>query len=1005
MPVKPSRISVPEQAGILDPLEHLSPDLQAQFRSMPETIPLQGPVPGDCRACHHVDPSDWPMLLKKLHEADMISFVPAEEALQEDGQVIKGGLFCVPHKQDSDRLINDRRPLNLREKRLGWCQLPSGVLLTQIILEDHQSIRASGDDLSNYFYLIKHLDAWLPRNCFGRSIKGKQLPGLGLEPDRRYYPAFRVVCMGDTNGVDIAQATHEGVLRSAGCLSPDQTLVYGKLLPPSDTLEGLYIDDHLVFQIVDKKPLRSREAYPDEALIDKSRNRYSELGLPRSEKKAFQKEYTFKAWGTEVCSDTGRVGCPLAKLRQLETLTCQLLMHRFATKKSLQKLLGLFVHPFMHRRECMSIFHHTYLHIDSMPEGIAKRLPQHVTDELITAVLLLPFASANMRLPVSVRVSATDASLAGGGRASTITAKSRHTRLDWTDRELPPQSSMVQAPDTLVDTFMKHHWVSTQSCKFQLKEHINLLELRMLHEEIKDRVNSGLSASAAFRLSRFSKQYRRRLFRGLRDLEEYLSQRRDCSLSSLLSDTGRAEEHLAQYVLCRHEQTEGASLLIVKHALLCCQHVQPRLKGRIQTAWENLRVWEEQRVCRLRPPLPVPLWLFLVGLARAHSVVETVAAISYRWKVLATFIEVGLLAMLRPGELLKLRHADISLPGEFTFSQPFAALRIASPKNRRQFGVEQFVVLRNPCTIQRLRELLIENSTSFLWTDSQARFSQMFKQLCNELHLSDCRFTPASLRPGGATLYYGMGIPISTLRFMGRWTVEKSLEHYIQLAMSSQIMNRLAPLVTCRLKKVGPMRVVAGGAFKGACFEDLSHDQLVKASKRYPGDPRLQKYAKAVVASAELDEGEPEPCLPIAVRSSAKESFRSKCCGFVFARALGHMSLRRSVVMLFLVMALILAVRPSLATACTKLLVRVMRVAIRRICGFFLLIFEGLLDELIYQIEFSVRQALPHNLDWEQVTHDPLSLFSHLVAALGGASISLLTTYIQIRTRRIPALD
>eukprot|EP00438_Fugacium_kawagutii_P011383 Skav218990 [mRNA] locus=scaffold169:151238:155473:+ [translate_table: standard] len=487
----------------------------------------------------------------------------------------------------------------------------------------------------------------------------------------------------------------------------------------------------------------------------------------------------------------------------------------------------------------------------------------------------------------------------------------------------------------------------------------------------------GLSASAAFRLSRFSKQYRHRLFRGLRDLEEYLSQRRDGSLSSLLSDTGRAEEHLAQYVLCRHEQTEGASLLIVKHALLCCQHVQPRLKGRIQTAWENLRVWEEQRVCRLRPPLPVPLWLFLVGLARAHSVVETVAAISHRWKVLATFIEVGLLAMLRPGELLKLRHADISLPGEFTFSQPFAALRIASPKNRRQFGVEQFVVLRNPCTIQRLRELLIENSTSFLWTDSQAKFSQMFKQLCNELHLSDCRFTPASLRPGSgtlATLYYGMGIPISTLRFMGRWTVEKSLEHYIQLAMSSQIMNRLAPLVTCRLKKVGPMHVVAGGAFKGACFEDLSHDQLVKASKRYPGDPRLQKYAKAVVASAELDEGEPEPCLPIAIRNSAKESFRSKCCGFACSRALGHMSLRRSVVILFLVMAVILTVRPSLATACTKLLVRVMRVAIRRTCGFFLLIFEGLLDELIYQIEFSVRQALPHNLDWEQAkrtTHVP----------------------------------
>ena len=61
--------------------------------------------------------------------------------------------------------------------------------------------------------------------------------------------------MGDTNGVDIAQATHEGVLRAANCLRSEQTLAYGKLFPPSEILEGLYIDDHLVFQAADKKDL------------------------------------------------------------------------------------------------------------------------------------------------------------------------------------------------------------------------------------------------------------------------------------------------------------------------------------------------------------------------------------------------------------------------------------------------------------------------------------------------------------------------------------------------------------------------------------------------------------------------------------------------------------------------------------------------------------------------------------------------------------------------------
>ena len=60
--------------------------------------------------------------------------------------------------------------------------------------------------------------------------------------------------MGDTNGVDIAQGTHEAVLMRAGCLLEQ---VYGKMFPASDALEGLYI-----------------EKAPDEHLTEASRSRY-----------------------------------------------------------------------------------------------------------------------------------------------------------------------------------------------------------------------------------------------------------------------------------------------------------------------------------------------------------------------------------------------------------------------------------------------------------------------------------------------------------------------------------------------------------------------------------------------------------------------------------------------------------------------------------------------------------------------------------------------------------
>ena len=147
------------------------------------------------------------------------------------------------------------------------------------------------------------------RNCFGEPISGPLCKEFNLDP-KKCIPAFKVVCMGDTNGLDIGQATHEAVLQSAGCMNDHQTLVHGRTFPASRTLEGLYIDDHLVIQVVDKKSSRSRQKERDDEFMQASRARCEELNLPRSEKKAFDKLHDFKAWGTCVSSASGRVGAP-----------------------------------------------------------------------------------------------------------------------------------------------------------------------------------------------------------------------------------------------------------------------------------------------------------------------------------------------------------------------------------------------------------------------------------------------------------------------------------------------------------------------------------------------------------------------------------------------------------------------------------------------------------------------------------------------------------------------
>jgi hypothetical protein len=243
--------------------------------------------------------------------------------------------------------------------------------------------------------------------------------------------------------------------------------------------------------------------------MEQSRSRYQELQLPRSEKKAFDKEYHFKAWGTCVCSQTGRIGSPQEKLRQVETLATELVREGLATKKALQKLIGLFIHPFMHRRECMRLFHHVYAFIDQMPDKGLRKLPPYVKDEILSAALVLPLAEASARWPVSIQISASDASSERGGRASTITSKAmaktlfrfsekngEYTRLDWDMHGIPPPSSMSVAPKPLLDALQKHHWTATQSIKFGKREHINILELEMIKQEIKSRVNSGREAAA-----------------------------------------------------------------------------------------------------------------------------------------------------------------------------------------------------------------------------------------------------------------------------------------------------------------------------------------------------------------------------------------------------------------------------------------------------------------------------------------------------------------------------
>ena len=504
--VKPSRMSLPAAAGIIDPSKFLKGSHLEAFENMSTQVPHGVEPPNPTMGCYKVAPEDISEVNHRLLSSGVATLIPESMGMRNSkGEIITGGLFAVDHKPQSDRIILDRRPFNELERRLVWAKLPHGSLLTQLIVPKGYSVRGSGDDLSNYFYLLKHRNDWLPRNAIGKPFDGEGYETYGGEKGKKYLLAFKVIAMGDLNAVDLAQQVHLEVLKDCSCMNEGECIEFKEPLPAAHTMEGLYIDDHIITQILPSKKNRKKGyKYRDEVLIERSREQYAKHGIPTSQNKSFDKAEKFVAWGTELDSHSGRAGAPLLKLKQLSSLLARVCKLKVVSKKLLQGVTGLLVHPFMHRRSMMCLLQDTFIWIENLEDGDRKPMPISVREELLSCGLMLPLCHSNVRWPISSRLGASDASLSMGGRAATLVTpgvsqtlyrfaehKGEHVRLDWEKGAVQPPSSMRPAPRELELLISDLPWNQTETCSFGHKQHINILELKMILRELQDLVHQG----------------------------------------------------------------------------------------------------------------------------------------------------------------------------------------------------------------------------------------------------------------------------------------------------------------------------------------------------------------------------------------------------------------------------------------------------------------------------------------------------------------------------------
>ena len=191
-------------------------------------------------------------------------------------------------------------------------------------------------------------------------------------------------------------------------------------------------------------------------------------------------------------------------------------------------------------------------------------------------------------------------------------------------------------------------------------------------------------------------------------------------------------------------------------------------------------------------------------------------------------------------------------------------------------------------------------------------------------------------------------------------------------------------------------QIIAGGPLKGTSFESVTDEKVKRAAKRYTGDPAFQKYARGYVLLQDLDMAmadQPQPCAPIGFEGmnsggKASENYIIACCKSWMWKLWGSQWAKAAILCCLLAWLL----RPSVSAFAAKAVVTALRLSIRRMVAFASMILEGLLDEMIFQLEYTVRDALPSGMEIPERVVMQSSWLSHLFSGGIGAGVVLLTS-------------
>lgn len=137
------------------------------------------------------------------------------------------------------------------------------------------------------------------------------------------------------------------------------------------------------------------------------------MALPRNSKKAVEGSRVAEVQGAYIDGDAGVAMARPSKIMKYLGLTWEIVHQGHATQKELQIVARGLVYVSMFRRALLSSLNAVWAHIESLkrePPVVRVSLPREVKAELLRFCALIPLAQMDFRTPMSLVVTASDAS-------------------------------------------------------------------------------------------------------------------------------------------------------------------------------------------------------------------------------------------------------------------------------------------------------------------------------------------------------------------------------------------------------------------------------------------------------------------------------------------------------------------------------------------------------------------------------------------------------------------